>query len=268
VTAERDLLSLEGKVLPFRRPASVVRVRRRNPWIALAGPFARALVVVGAPVGLGVWLFASPSFALTRFELAGNRHVEPAWVESTLAPLRGENLWRLPLAEVESRLRAHPWVAELTIEKRPPNSLRLVVTERQPAALLRAGDALTVLDRDGRAIAPWEPGTSDADLLLVSVGAASAVDLGGAVTVAEELRAAAPDWAATLSEVQVLSDEDFRLFLGALPFPLVVRAGTLRARLSVLRPLVPELERRYAGVDEVDLRFERRIIFQPSAERS
>ncbi len=66
----------------------------------------------------------------------------------------------------------------------------------------------------------------------------------------------------------MLSDEDFRLYLGALPFPLVVRAGTLRARLPVLRPLVPELERRYAGVDEVDLRFERRIIFQPSAERS
>jgi cell division protein FtsQ len=266
--AERELFSLEGKVLPFRRPSSAVRVRRRNPWLALAGPFTRALVLVATPIVFAAWLLASPTFALSRFEISGNHHVERAWVESALAPLRGENLWRLPLESVEQRLRAHPWIAGLTVEKRPPNGLRLVVSERQPAALLRTGDGLMVLDRAGSPIAPWLPGEDDAGLLLVSVGAASAVDLGGAVTVADELREVAPDWAATLSEVEVLSEEDFRLYLGALPFPLVVRAGTLAARLAILRPLVPELARRYVGVSEVDLRFERRLIFQPIGERS
>ena len=38
--------------------------------------------------------------------------------------------------------------------------------------------------------------------------------------------AAAPAWARTLSEVEILGDEDYRLFLGALPFPLIVRRGT------------------------------------------
>lgn len=265
---ERELFTLEGKVLPFRRPSAAVRVRRRNPWLALLGPFTRALVLVAAPVGFAAWLLGSPTFALSHLEVSGNRHIADAWVEGALAPLRGENLWRLPLGSVEERLRVHPWMAGLTVEKRPPNGLRLVVAERQPAALLRTADGLLVLDRAGSPIAPWQPGEEDAGLLLVSVGAASAVDLGGAVTVAEELRRAAPDWAATLSEVEVLSEEDFRLYLGALPFPLVVRAGTLAARLPVLRPLVPELERRYAGVSEVDLRFERRLIFQPIGERS
>src|SRR6185503_14041234 len=106
------------------------------------------------------------------------------------------------------------------------------------------------------------------DLLLVSLGGASDVELGGALAIAAELERAAPDWAATLSEVQLLSEDDFRLFLGALPFPLAVRLGTLSERLPTLRALLPELEERYPGIDFVDLRFERRIVFQPLPQRS
>jgi len=42
----------------------------------------------------------------------------------------------------------------------------------------------------------------------------------------------------------------------------------LAERLPALRALLPELERRYPGIDFVDLRFERRIVFQPMVERS
>jgi len=255
----RELPPLEGRVLPFRRPPAAVRVRRRSLWATLGRPFVQALSLVGAPAALLSWVLTSPSFALARVEVRGNHQVTSAWVENALRPLRGENLLRLPLDEVARRVAAHPWLAAVTIEKRLPDRLRLVVDERRPAGLLRGAAGLVYLDRDGRPIAPLAGGAGPSDLLLVSLGTASEVDLAGAFRVAEELAAAEPAWAPTLSEVEVLGDEDYRL---------LVRRGTLAQRLPALAALMPELARRYARLAFVDLRSERRIVFQPVVERS
>lgn len=265
----RDLPPLDAaRVLPFRRPAAAVRVRRRSPWAALGRPFLQAAVLVGAPVLAASWALSSPAFALSGLELSGNRWVERAWVESALAPLRGENLLRLPLAEVERRVTAHPWVAAVTVEKRLPDRLRLLVEERRPAGLLRTGSGLVYLDRRGLPIAPLAGPEGPSGLLLVSLGTAAEVDLAGAFEVADELAATAPGWGRTLSEVVALGEDDYRLDLGALPFPLLVRRGTLGERLPALAALLPDLQSRYQRLAFVDLRAQRRIVFQPVVERS
>ncbi|KAB2950756.1 MAG: FtsQ-type POTRA domain-containing protein, partial [Thermoanaerobaculia bacterium] len=255
-------------VLPFRRPAAAVRVRRRSPWAALGRPFLQAVAVVGLPALAASWALSSPAFALAGLELSGNRWVEDAWIRSALAPLHGENLLRLALADVERRVAAHPWVAAVTVEKRLPDRLRLILEERRPAGLLRSASGLVYLDRHGRPIAPLAGPEGPAGLLLVSMGTAAEVDLAGAFDVADELAAAAPGWADTLSEVAALGEDDYRLDLGALPFPLLVRRGTLAERLPALAALLPDLEGRYPRLAFVDLRAHRRIVFQPVVERS
>ena len=62
----------------------------------------------------------------------------------------------------------------------------------------------------------------------------------------------------------MLGDGDFRLYLGALSFPLLVRAGTLKERVGELERLLPRLDQRYPKLAFIDLRFDRRIIFQPA----
>ena len=261
----RDLApAAEARVLPFRRPSSAVRVRRRSPWLVLGGHFAQALVLVGGPLALGLWLFSSPTFALARVDLDGNRFVERAWVDRALLPLLGSNLLSLPLPQVAELLSANPWVEGVTVRKRLPNELRISVVERRPAALLRDGQALTYLDERGRPIATFDPWRGPRDLLLVSVSPATHAAPAGAFEIARELEASAPQWAGTLSEVEVLGEGDFRLYLGALAFPLLVRTGTLKDRLAELGKLLPELSRRYPKLAFIDLRFDRRIIFQPA----
>lgn len=261
----RDLSpAAEARVLPFRRPSSAVRVRRRSPWLALARHFAQALVLVGGPLALGLWLFSSPTFALTRLGVDGNQFVERAWVDRTLAPLLGENLLSLPLPQVEELLATNPWVAGVTVEKRLPNELRVSLVERRPAALLRDGQTLLYLDEQGRTIATFDPLRGPRDLLLISVSPATGGVPAGAFEVARELATTAPDWAGTLSEIEVLGEGDFRLYLGALAFPLLVRAGTLKERVGELEKLLPRLDKRYPKLAFIDLRFDRRIIFQPA----
>ena len=261
-------IGADAKVLPFRRPPAAVRVRRRSRWRVLAAPLARAVFLFGAPVGIVAWLLTAPTFAFARVEVEGARFVELEWVEHSVAPLVGENIWRLSLPAVERLVLGNPWVAAAKIEKRPPDALHVELVERRPGALLRTQEGLVVLDETGRPIAPWEPRYGGGGLLIVSLGAAAEVDLGGALAIADELERAAPAWGRTLSEVVVLGDDEFRLYLGAVKYPLAVRAGTLAARLPAFAALLPELERRYAAIAQVDLRFSRRIVFQPIAERS
>lgn len=257
-----------ARVLPFRRPARAVRVRRRNPWLALGRHFAQALLLVGTPAVLALWLLSSPTFALTAVELGEHRYVDRPWVDRALAPLVGRNLLRLELAEVRTRLAAHPWVERVTVEKRLPNRLRVDLVERRPAALLRSGAALSYLAGDGRVIADYDPLLGPGDLLLVSAAATEPEgrrdEYAGAFALERELQSARPEWAATLSEIEILGDGDFRIHLGAFEHPLLVRAGTLASRFAALAPLMPELERRYHHLAFIDLRFDRRIIFQPA----
>jgi hypothetical protein len=284
VTA-RDLQpAAEARVLPFRRPSSAVRVRRKSPWLVLGRHFAQALLLVGGPIMLGFWLFSSPTFALARVDLDGNRFVERAWVDRALRPLVGANLLSLPLPLVSDLLSTNPWIEGVTVQKRLPDGLRIDLVERQPAALLREGAKLTYLDSLGRPIAAFDPmrdlmrdpsqdpvrdpasaaRLEARDLLLVSVSPLAADAPSGAFEIARELEAIAPRWAATLSEVEVLGEGDYRLYLGALAFPLLVRAGTLKERLAELDRLLPELGRRYPRLAFIDLRFDRRITFQPA----
>jgi len=226
---------------------------------ALAGRRAGGPALLGADLAL-----LRPGAGRVR----GNHQVTSAWVENALRPLRGENLLRLPLDEVARRVAAHPWLAAVTIEKRLPDRLRLVVDERRPAGLLRGAAGLVYLDRDGRPIAPLAGGAGPSDLLLVSLGTASEVDLAGAFRVARSSPPPSPPGRRRSPRSRCSATRDYRLFLGALPFPLLVRRGTLAQRLPALAALMPELARRYARLAFVDLRSERRIVFQPVVERS
>jgi hypothetical protein len=270
VTARDLSTAAEARVLPFRRPSSAVRVRRRSPWLTLGRHFAQAVLLVGGPLVLALWLFSSPTFALARLDVDGSHFVERAWVDRTLRPLLGENLLSLPLPRVEELLASNPWIEGVTVEKRLPNELRVTLVERQPAALLRSGVQLVYLDQDGHSIAAFDPvrdsQRSSRDLLLISVSPATGAAPAGAFEIARELADVAPGWAGTLSEVEVevLGEGDFRLYLGALAFPLLVRAGTLSGRVGELERILPKLNQRYEKLAFIDLRFERRIVFQPA----
>lgn len=258
-------LDSEARVLPFRRRHAAVRIRRRRLVVRLGLPFAQALLLVGLPLLTCLWLFSSPSFALSDVKVGGVDHLAAGWVRHALAPLEGQNLLLLSLADVEGRLAVSPWIERVVAGKRLPHRLEVVITERTPAALARQGSELWFVDAGGRLIAPCEPGHGAVDLVLLDAAAPTPESLAAALATAAELAAANPEWARRLSEVEVLGDGDFRLLTGALAFPLVVRQGTLEARLRDLARWLPEIERRYAGVRAIDLRFANRIVFEPAA---
>lgn len=261
---------------PWRDPEPVRRHRGRRIrhsrlplFLRLLRSFATALAIVGGPVLITLWIFRSPVFAVDALdvEIEGAGRVSDAWVRGTLRPVRGWNLPRLPLAWVDRQLRRHPWVASTALTKELPDRLGVRVVERREVALMRGGseegEAFWYLDEDGEPIAPYEASDGEVDLPLVSA-ASSGNDLTPALALFDEIEDVAPPWAGGLSEIEMLGDEDFRLWSAELPFPLLVRSGTLAEKTAYLEELLPEITRRYDDVEAVDLRFARRIILQPS----
>ena len=259
----------EARVLPFRRRQFVARHRRRSRLLALWRPFLGAVLVVGAPVALGVWILTSSRFWLREIKVAPTDRVPVSWVHEALEPFEGQHLVRLPLAAVEETLRGHPWVAAAEVAKELPDALAVRLIERRPAGVLRSSEGLLLIDEEGEVVAPFDPRRDPADLPLIDPGEGEPEtverSVGAALEVAARLEKIRPDWAAGLSEVRILSEEEFSLYTSVLPFPLKVRAGDMETGIRRLEPLLPEILGRYPEATSVDLRFAQQIVIQPAA---
>ena len=251
--------------LPYRRRLYAARHRKRSPLRRLVKPFLMALLLVGSPVALAAWVLTAPEFTLQQVDVVGALRVEPDWVERELMVLEGHPMFDIPIELVEGRLASHPWVRTAEVRKRLPDQLRVELVERRPVALLRADDGLRFVDAEGVAFAPFDPGVGVSDLLVLS-GTSRPTELAAAMSAAAIIDRVAPEWSSTLSEIEILSERDLRLYCAALPFPLVVSLDRLEAGLGGLRDRLPEFERHLASVGSIDLRFERYIVIQPGKE--
>ena len=83
------------------------------------------------------------------------------------------------------------------------------------------------------------------------------------IALVREIEVVRPPWSAGLSEIEILGENDFRVHTTSLPFPLLIRAGTLEQKTRLLEELLPQLAGRYGNLAAVDLRFNRRIIVKP-----
>lgn len=261
-----------GRISVFRRRGVAPRRRRKSLLLRFMGPLSPALALLGLPLGFLAWVLSAPQFALRQVVAEGGERVPAVWIEEALGPLRGVNLVQLPLAVAEARVKDHPWVAEVELRKKLPGTLEVAVVERRPVALLLRDGVLFFADERGRPIAPVGASGREAraaqGLLVIEAPERAPDGLKRALELAADLGRANPTWAAHLTHVEVLGDRDFRLRTESLPFALLVRSGDVLQKVRRLEALLPDLERRYAAVEAVDLRFARRIVLQPAPPSS
>lgn len=260
----RELLGGMESATPLRRRPLPVRRRRTSGLpVLFAGALLRALLLVGAPGGVVLWLLYSPYFLIRDLQVDGGGRVSAAWVEDNLRPLAGRHILAVSLDGVRRRLSAHPWVASVELRRELPDRLRVLVVERQPAALLLTAAGPAFLDQAGEVIAPCPP-EGGRGLLRVRHAWPGAVPVESVLGVVAELRRAEPAWGLAAREVEVLGEEEFKVVTAALPFPLLLRMGRVGEGAGNLRRVLPQLEERFAAVELVDLREPRRLVVRPA----
>jgi len=253
-----------GDESPFLRPRRRTRLRPRR-----RGFTARALVVVQvAAVGLvavvGAWtawqrVFASDRLRVGRLEVRGSHFLSEGEVRELVGPAVGESILALDIDALKARLRASPWVAEATVTRALPDTVRVDIQERVPLALAEL-DQLYLMDQDGGLIDIYGPRTGAFDLPIVrgllGVEQDSRRDRARR---AGALLADLGELGAEISEVYVEPSGDLRVVLRGEGEVLLFGEPPYRSRLVTFLSLRKELALKAPDAEHFDLRFRGRI---------
>jgi cell division protein FtsQ len=149
----------------LRRPLPRIPVRR-----VLVGA-AAALAALGVAY---VVARETPLFAIEDFEIIGARGEVEREVRGALAELEGGSLVKVDRPELERRLRDLPSVADASVDRSFPHTVRILVVAERPLAVVRARGVAWLVSVRGRVIRALELGSA---VHLPRVWSASAADL-------------------------------------------------------------------------------------------
>jgi len=249
---------------PFLRPARRTRVRRaRRGWL---GRTVIALEIVAGilTIAFVTWtayaqVMGNRHLRVANVEVRGSHFLSEGEVRELLGPAVGENILGLDIDELKTRLRASPWVADATVSRTLPDTLRVEVHERAPLALAEV-ERLYLMDADGVLIDMYGPRTAGFDLPIVrGLGRVDVEARRERAQRAGALLADLADLGSEVSEVEVEDSGDLRVVLRGDGEVLRLGAPPYRSRLQTFLGLRRELTTRCPDAEYFDLRFRDRI---------
>ncbi|MGH7753260.1 MAG: FtsQ-type POTRA domain-containing protein, partial [Gemmatimonadales bacterium] len=213
-------------------------------------------------------VMASERLKVGNVEVRGSRFLSEGEVRELLGPAVGENILQLDIDSLKARLRSSPWVADATVARTLPDTLKVQIHERVPLALAEL-ERLYLMDGDGALIDIYGPRTAGFDLPIVR--GLTNVDVEARRDRAERAGALLrdlDDLGAEISEVEVEPSGDLRVVLKGQGE--VVRFGSppYRDRFVTFLGLRRELHERCPRAEYFDLRFRDRIYAKEPPEPS
>ena len=218
----------------------------------------------------GAWtawqrVFASDRLRVGRLEVRGSHFLSEGEVRELVGPAVGESILALDIEALKARLRASPWVADATVTRALPDTVRVEIHERVPLALAEL-DRLYLMDEDGGLIDIYGPRTGAFDLPIVR----------GLLGVEEESRrdrarragallADLAELGSEISEVYVEPSGDLRVVLRGPGEVLLFGDPPYRQRLVTFLSLRRDLAEKAPGAEQFDLRFRGRIFAKQPA---
>ncbi len=192
-------------------------------------------------------------FRVRRVEVLGARYASPDEIVSRLRVDSSASVWD-DVGPLEERVRVHPSVRDVRIERKLPGTLVIRVTENPPVALIQVSGGLVAVDAAGRTL-PVDPTAVDVDLPVLRSRDTLALRLLG------EVQEALPLVFARIGDVRRTPAGDLAIRLNEPAARLVLVSADLTVqRLSEIIPVEQDLARRNATATELDLRYRDQVI--------
>lgn len=99
--------------------------------------------------GLYAFILTSPYFYINKIEIAGLSRLEKEGVEDFLNIPPKTNIFALKLDEVRKKVESHPWVKSAKVARRLPDTLKIVIEEYKPVAIIEYDGLLYYVDEGG-----------------------------------------------------------------------------------------------------------------------
>lgn len=197
----------------------------------------------------------------------GVRHIDKQEVIDLVKLKPGTPLHHIVSTVIKSQVESHPWVKEAVVTRVPFHELRISVVERKPAAIIRAGAENFLCDEEGHVLARL--GQSDNESFPMVTGVDSKGLLRGdqsarrAIISGIELAKLVGHTYEGRLQVNAATPSNLVASVRGVQFQFGDEAvGSQWERFQRVRPTLKTLnfDGRGRGANEVDLRYENRII--------
>lgn len=204
--------------------------------------------------------------------VGGTRYLDPARVVEVSGIHKGEDLFRVDPARARQALLLQPRIHEAQVSRRPLRGIEITVVEREPVLVVPHGVPWEI-DSSGVLLDPLQRGVTADVPLLIGSDLDEHLRPGTQVRSPSVLRGLA--WARSLArrELQLSGQVSEIDVSDPLRTALTLLSGTRVVatpwppslqRLSALRVVLNDLERKGTPAEEVDVRFDRQVIVRPA----
>jgi cell division protein FtsQ len=197
----------------------------------------------------------------------GLHHLDQQEVIDLVGLKSGTALHHIVATRIQEQVEAHPWVKEAVVSRVPFHELRISVVERKPAAVIRTGSENFLSDETGQVLARL--GQADDDTLPMLTGIDARTLLRGgervrrAIISGIELAKLVGQTYGGRLEVNVENPSNLVASVGGVQFQFGEEPVSGQwERFRRIKPALKTLnfDGRGSGANEVDLRYENRII--------
>ncbi len=198
-------------------------------------------------------------FTVARVEVEGDlHHITADEVRGLAAVSEGDNLFHIPMTEVQHRVSAHPWVAEVAVRRKLPHRLWIYVTEREPVAVM-LGKTTQYVDAKGATFPAGAEGLED---LPVMTGFAEALpeDLTKAIALMASYQRHALAAELGLSEVHFDPAQGFSVVGSQTPVMIRLGWNNFDTKLDQFQSLWPSMRTRGGTPSYVDTNVSGKVI--------
>ena len=110
-------------------------------------------VVVGASLAVAWsahhYALTSPRFAIRTVDLVGAKRNSLEQIKTDSGVSVGANIFALDTDAAERKLLENPWISEVKVTRRLPNTLRIELNEREASAVVALGERLYLVTHEG-----------------------------------------------------------------------------------------------------------------------
>lgn len=253
----------------FRR--SHVHPGRKRSWVPSWK--ALAVVVIASVISLyglsrtAGFVLRTQALTVRTIMVEGTNRMAQGEALALLEGLRGVSMVAIDLESWRQKLLAAPWVADVAMRRVFPNTVSVVITERQPLGIGRIGNGLYLIDRTGVVIEEFGPRYADFDLPIIdglSGGKGATEDaravLAGRILADLQRR---PDLSRLVSQIDVSNASDAVVILKDDTALIHTGDDHFAERVQAYLDYVPRLREDVPQIDSVDVRFPDRVFVKP-----
>jgi len=243
-----------------RQPRGPWFPRPGRRWFWVAGALATVLLFAGA----GFWAWSSPFFKVNNLEVVGNDRVGTDTIVAS-ASLLGESMFTADLAAAQKEIYQQPLIHTVTIERKWPETLRIVVEERKAWGTWEQGGVRYTIDREGVVLGTVPPAEGSPLIRSSALGSklqGDRVDY-QAVDAASEIYDRLPrQLGDTVTEVAYVAGKGVQVTISSGESALLGDSSAIAYKLAVWAALRREAQVRGINYASIDLRYGNRPVLQ------